>query len=87
MHGKEAEQRDIIAKRREANGQGTRGGRGGAVVGRGGKSNHNPFRQATDGCAYLMPKPTRQFSSHPIPMLPTQTSRSRLPHLQIPTLP
>ncbi|KZP19651.1 hypothetical protein FIBSPDRAFT_955306 [Athelia psychrophila] len=60
MHGWEAEQREIIAKRHKVNGGGSRGGRGGKSGGRGGKSNNNPFRQATNGRAYLIDAVTNE---------------------------
>ncbi|KZP30355.1 hypothetical protein FIBSPDRAFT_884266 [Athelia psychrophila] len=59
MHGKEAEMCEIIAKKREARGGG-RGGRGGKSSDRGGKLDNNPFRRATNRCAYLIDADTNE---------------------------
>lgn len=58
MFGKEAEQCEIIRKRREENG-GFKG-RGGKPGGRGGKSDHNPFCKTTDGCSFVIDADTKE---------------------------
>lgn len=68
MYGKEAEQRELIRKRREEGGGRGRGGKPGGASGQGAKADTNPFRnrQTTDGRAYVIDAQTKEavFISH-----------------------